>query len=132
MSVASEMLGQTIEAAREIAKKADERIAELEKERDEWVAHCEALARACNLLNGIKTLQSPRHVSAYEEAVHLARQTPAASLAEHDANVIEDAIEHNQCTLPVGSGEGGPDAICFVEDLKNSANTLRQQAKDKG
>jgi hypothetical protein len=90
------------------------------KERDELKAHCERLR---NCLMKASAMDADR--IGFEKCLgKTLASTPQQSLAEHDAKVIEYAIE----VLPQWFNEDC-EHVVKVDDLLNYANQLRKQAK---
>ena len=104
-----------VESQRGFIEQLEQELAKVNQQRDRWMAHCERLRFAFEEAGG-------EQYEVYDE-------TPAQSLAEHDAKVIEVALKayaENLGNAFVGKAEGP------LEFFSRYANTLRQQAEVKG
>ena len=99
------------------------RCAELEKGRDRWMAHYSSLDQAAYSLMVDRT-----NNDAWYALDSVRNTSPAISLANLQADAIDWAIDHNKTTAEIS---GDTEVICYVEDLQDTSNTLRNQAKDE-
>jgi hypothetical protein len=114
-------------AALELYKEANER---LKVERDELAAHCKALL---DTLNEVSDTFMAFDTDAFNLVYDANKATPAHSLAENNAKVIEDAAaDLTHRSRRVEDMAQGFGYCAAVVDLEGIAITLRKQAKEKG
>lgn len=107
----------------------EETIERLELERDQLAAHCDHLESKLDALFEY-TMSLDDCSPTYVLGEFTTNPTPQASLAEHDALVIENLRQQNM-EFSIEVGNYSNDWVISTSDIDAYADQLRQQAKDE-
>ena len=109
------------------------RCAAAERERDDYLAVVGQMSEALRSIeedgqwSPCNNYWQPS-TEATNKAFEAQLAVPTVSLANLKADAVDLAIDHNKTTAEIS---GDTEVICYVEDLQDTSNTLRNQAKDE-